>query len=270
MSKGKLNMSKTPVLKNAAKEKILSYLQSLYFKKANQVELSAEEDVSIRSITQLSKYLSSQEKYNIHVYEPGDTVTDYQKPTGEGFCIISYPSFRNAVEELISDGKIERTGGLIQYSPDKEEREAFFPILKMASSIDITPLPWQDLAFFQVRRGLSAEVANYINHQFYNNDIYAVSLGDIIMCIDMAVPSGSKIVVKRETVHERVTACLAPFHLNKLSDFHGKESKIGYTAAEVYEQRLLDTPSQQEEQEMLENMSGGIIKQPRKRRVKKK
>lgn len=259
--------------KSGARESILEYLRELHYKKAHGEGLTSEEEKSIKSVSALARYMSEKDEFRMVVYAHNELPKEIVSYEERGFSVLSEQSFRKAYKQLEADGRVEEVDGNICYLPLREEQEELFPILKIADSIEVTPLPYNDLAFYGVRSSLSAEVANYINHQFYRQDIRAISLGDVIMCIDICVPNGSRIV-KKKPIAERVDECLKSFKLRELSSYGEKELVSGYTAQQIERRReeegMESAIARHEAEQELAKKQGGTIKNPTKRKLKKK
>lgn len=255
--------------KNEAKERMLKYLRELYYKRAYGEGLTNEEEKSIKSISALARYMSEKDEFKMVIYahdELPEGIASYEE---RGFLVLSEQSFRKAYKLLEADSRVEEIDGNICYLPLREEKEEIFPILKIADNIEVTPLPHNDFAFYEVRSSISAEVANYINQQFYRHDIRAISLGDVIMCIDICIPNGSRIV-KKKPIAERVNECLKSFKLRELNSHGERELDGGYTAQQLEEQRMENDIARYEAEQEFAKRQGGTIKILPKRKVKKK
>jgi hypothetical protein len=197
---------------------------------------------------------------------PNKELSSYQFNKAEDFyykCESSNPidcpsksTFHSAVTNLKKGGLIEKNDeGFYELVKRLKDYTSLFPILEIASGINVYPLRQNDVQFFRVYPNMSAEVANYLNHEFKCSDIYTVPLGDIIMCIDIGIPKGSELVKKKGgTLESRVLRKLrkSNFNINEYNDSHLN----GYTEDELIEIEFNKLQQQQENTPKY----GGVIK----------
>ena len=256
-------MSKPQKKRSAAKEVILDFLKGLYEKERNGHSLTPNELdlISSKKMLEVAVYQSVNNK----ICELG--ITDKANEDGGS---ASSTTIYQAINELLEEGKIEFKFHRFQYRPTEGENLTNFPILKVASEIPITPLPVQDLVFYRTGAQYASWITNYINAQFLSDDIYAVALGDVIMCMDFQIPSGFNSVAKRASLSERLTDILKTFDVQPLRKFDDAD---GYN--EVEEMQMLQehaemiATEQRKGEEKITNKYGGKVTTP-KRNVKKR
>lgn len=245
-------MPKKPNCKDEAKRLLIRYLKSIYIKKKDGSPLSADEIAVITVKKNLGEIV-----YDIS----GGTIvdsSDYPKGIPAGKMGISRATINNAIDELIQSGQVRKQYGVYEYVPSEDELKKAYPILNIASDIKISPLQVDRCAFYKVQGQYAPWITEYINAHFSHDDIYAVSIGDLIMCLDIHIPSSSKSVTKRYSVEERVGDVLQPFAIRYPKYF---DEADGLSEEEL----VLST---QEEIESAEY--GRITKDPPRRNIKKK
>ena len=251
-------MSKRRDKGEQAEDIIRKYLGELREKERRRVALTDEER---RSVSQKNFLIDAVYKYG------AETICETGLGDASGRKEISRGTISGAIDRLLGSGDIEYRNHQYRGKTQQEDRYEQYPVLNMASNIQITAMPCEDVAFYRTEKRFSGLIAEYINGHFLNDDIFAVDLGGVIMCIDQCLPQKSKAVTKRKSLAVRVEKILKEFDLRGISEF---DCKDGYTESQ-YQTRLMKKAIKQEEEERgRESDFGGEIKTPRERKVKKK
>ena len=245
-------MARQPECKDEAKRLLTRYLKYIYKKLGKGYPLTQDESETIS----VKKNLVD----TVYATSNGTVVDSNKYPKGPpaGKMGISRATINKAIDELIESGQIRLRYGVYEYVPSEDELKKAYPILNIASDIKISPLQVDRCAFYKVQGQYAPWITEYINAQFSHDDIYAVSIGDLIMCLDIHIPSSYKSVTKRYSVEERVGDVLQPFAIRYPKYF---DEADGLSEEEL----VLST---QEEIESAEY--GRITKDPPRRNIKKK
>ena len=247
---------------NLVKDIVEEYLKHLYEKMIRGEVLTEEEK---RSITQKNHLVDAVYKYGKdRIIERG--ITGKNVKTGTDIVEVSRSTVYGAITALEGEGRIRKFDGSFQYFPPENGLYKQYPILKVASNIKVKPLPFQDLAFYEVDERYMAWVVDYVNSQFNSGDIVAVNLGSIMMCIDLQIPKRAKSMVKRSTLQERVEAVLKDFCLENYKNFDDAD---GYSLEEQEEARWHEFRDQTIKERKKQAEYGGKIK-TLKRKIKRK
>ena len=254
-------MPKSPDKTATAKAMTLKYLRELYEGRRSGKKLTETDGTNI----------SSQKDLRDHVMDLLD-----EEISGE--YQISESTVENAIRELKDEGKIRVVGGRFEYVPPKNEIYHFFPLLRHPKEVTITELPVIDILFFRTNPYHAQELTDYINAHFYQDDIHAVCLGDIIMCLDYDLPESVKadgglfnepgtrpnkkrFVAKHES-RQRILEVLSTFFLD---DIKANLETSGATHDDLIQAALEGFNKQQEEER---SKSGGVINHPKERNTK--
>lgn len=249
-------MRKSAPKKDKVKRVLLDFLKSLYLKDRDGEKLTAEERSYIVQQKVLARYVYDHKEFRI--FESKD-----KQGSAEG-DVISTASVIAAISELEKDELIERCNGCYQYVPTAEELATEYPITAIASKITVRPLPHDGLAFIQVPKNYCDEICSYINSRFRANDVRAVPLGDIIMCIDVSLPSDSKFVRKKETLEARIQRCMRGFNYID----HQDDIKEGLTAIDAWAEQEQEAERQAyANANNQDNNYGGKLLNPPKRHI---
>ena len=266
---------KTETKTKMAQRMILDYLKRLYEDNRNRNGISDEDKHHISSQDALIDHII--ELYRIEKKE------EYEKRTGEkadrDFEVpdpFSYETAKKALEKLMNgvDASVRKNGKFYEYVPPIDEQCKFFPFLRHREEIVITPVGVNAIEFFRTSPYYAAELADYINSNFYQDDVHAVAVGDIVICFEYDLPDSQKIdyenpkdnqyVEKSLSLKVRVLNVLAGFRIGKLEA--SKEIE-GIT----YEEKMLSALQALERaQKEEEEQTGGIINNPVKRNIVKK
>lgn len=187
-----------------ARQALLKYLKSLY-----------EQDPSGEKISAADKERISQKKnlvravYDLNKGKIVETGLSAEKEPGT--ISISPATINKAIDLLMGDKIIEKKLGRYWYAPPKEELYRQFPILTVANSIEVTPLEIQDFQIYKTDRQYTPIVASYINSRFDADDIRAVCIENLILCLDFRLPGSAKSVAKSSSLYNRMEDILATF-----------------------------------------------------------
>lgn len=250
-------------------EKVITdYMKGLYTKKLNGELFTREETESISGQLNLANYLLAGE--HTPLYETGsvDHKANGNAPHPSDPNEVSVDLVKKVIKSLLDRSRLEKRDGVLQYVPKAKEALQNFPILKMAEDIQITECPWNDIAFYQVSKSFSTEITNYINAQFYTNDIRAIDLGGLVMCIDLSLGQKSTLVQKRYPLSQRIANILKDFDFRMPSAL--QDCEIGLSESDVEEELMNDAIASQKYLSKKENSYGGKIQSPSKRKVKKR
>ena len=247
---------KPPDKKNKAKQLILDYLAELHRQMLAGIPISSTDYDRCRTRDSIAEYI-----FSGVTYLP-DKNGNYTIPE------FSERTVYDAVDELKKDGLIEKDE-IFKLVPDEDEFLKKFPILNCASKINITQMPVDSMIFFHVNENYAKELTDFINSFFHPQDVHAVCMGDLIMCVDIAPPANSPIVKKKNSLEKRVLKKLRLFNVEQSTYY---DLKKGYDSHELYQQHL-----KQQEKEFNamvtetteETPSGGKITDPPKRKFKK-
>ena len=191
--------------RDIAKHVIRQYLEDLYNISHGQLLEIPKSDLNIcknydRLIEHVYVLLESQEDIlNPEKYDR----KDYPNKT-----FISRNIIRYAIKELVNDCTIyyDKDNRCFRYTPSEQQISNQFPILKIAQNITITPLPYSTVVYFHVSPIYADAVVDYLNAQFKPDDVRAINLGEIIMCIEFKTYD---IQVKYDTPYDQTNASQA-------------------------------------------------------------
>ena len=248
-----------------AKKLILNYLKELSDKQLKGYKPSPEDEKRISQ-----KNLLIQAMYELHRDEIVESGT-YDADESNEKIKISRPTFNLAINALIGEGKIENKLGRFQYVRSTEDRAKSFPILNIASHLKITPLDISGITFYRTGTQYASWIADYINAQFDADDIHAVAINDMIMCLDLAIPASATSVAKKYTLRDRVDSILQDFDFQAPKQF---DDKNGLNEQEIQslkeKQAQKRAYHQRKEDELLATAYGGKIKNKPARKFKMK
>lgn len=251
-------MSKRRDKGEQAEDLIRKYLGELREKENRRVALTAEER---RSVSQKNFLIDAIYKYG------EEKICETGIGDAAGRKEISRGTISGAIDRLLGSGDIEYRNHQYRGKIQQEDRYERYPVLNMAPNIQITAMPFGDIAFYRMEKRFSGLMAEYINGHFLNDDIFAVDLGGVIMCIDQHLPKKAEVVTKRKSLAERVEKVLKEFDLRGISEFDYKD---GYTESQHQALLMKRAIKQEEEERARASDFGGEIKPARVRKVKKK
>ena len=253
------NRNATPL----AKKLILEYLKQLSDQKSKGIALSPDDK---KNISQKKLLIEAIYKKNTDIIVESNLASPEDK---DSKTAISYSTFQNAISALESERKIEKKLGSFHYIQAIEDRAKSFPILNIASHLKITPLDISDITFYRTSTQYASWIADYINSQFDADDIHAVAINDMIMCLDFAVPASAAAVTKKYTLRERIDNILQDFDFQSPKQF---DDKNGLNAQELQaleeKQARKRAYRQRKEDETLATAYGGEIKNKPARKFK--
>lgn len=130
-----------------------------------------------------------------YVFENGPFIDLEKEPKGDPSlrrAPVSRNTVGNVINAMIDDGVIGKEDGEYILLPSYSEREKDYPIIQIASQIDIKVLKPESMFFLEVPQNTAGMIADYINAQFYLGDIKAIPFGNVIMCMGILPESAIK------------------------------------------------------------------------------
>lgn len=226
-------MSRNRDKQDAAKAVILEHLRYLYHKQLQGEKLTDQEKHSVKFQENLVDYVFKQDRTKIT--ETDRTSSSKKMNPKNSPYEMSRPTVRKLIKEMMVLGEIEKKDGLLQYVPTPDELSSTHPILKIAKSIPVVPLKATDLSFYRVPEQYADIIAQYVNSKFFNDDIYAVPIKDIVMCMDLQIPGRSNSVVKRKDLDSRIRRELKYFNIQETKEF---DDSHGYSAEQLMDRQI--------------------------------
>lgn len=214
----------------AAEQLIINYLRNIYLKEVRGESLSYHEQYCIQKKEALITEIFEYGKNEIIPYEKGA-----KKKPGDTKLEISDSTVSKAIDKLLSESRILRKNGCYKYNPTEGDIYVDHPILKIARHIQVTPLDASNIFFFHVSSKFAPSVSSYLNSIFSMGDIYSIPIGDVILCMDIAIPASSNRIEKKQDVSTRVLKALRDFDIYFLNDF---DDKHGLTLDELMEKHF--------------------------------
>ena len=164
---------KTPEIYNFLLEhfkQIYFSKQSKKFKRSNKIHFPSQESI-IAFVYNSPRYVNSN-SYSQDTLQP-DQVS------------VSKNTIRKAIQQLLIDGKIEKTSQGFQYSPQLDDKIGMHPVLDIAEQIPIHIGVPENILLLTVENGMTNGVAEYLSAQFFNEDIVFLPIGKHILCISL-------------------------------------------------------------------------------------
>ena len=152
-----------------------------------------------------------------------------------GEKIVCRTTVSNAVNMLIEDNAIAKGEDGYEFVPHMREELEKYPILDIASRVEVSVGVPENLLFLNVKGGFAHQLAEYLSAQFYKGDVIFIPLGQVIMCIGVLpqnVIQGKEKQnrTKSSMFRERIEAVLHMFKLEYPEFPYGSHYEMAYAA----------------------------------------
>ena len=207
-------MPKTPDLRNEIYNYVLEYFKTRY--EANlksRIKRDTPTTQNFHSIKSIEDFVLSSRKY---VEAGAHAGKDKNKIK---ITEVSRRTIRNAVNDLIKEGKIAIFKGSYEFVPHMEESLDQHPILQIAEKIDITIGVPNAMIVLSVAPEYITAVCNYLSALFHRGDIVFIPTYNKILCMNVlpkeALDNPSIIESTKNAstmLHERIKTALHQFN----------------------------------------------------------